>query len=627
MPTWPSFRPIRVALKFMAIPVCNPSQIADNSGKVRAMLLFSKRIRAFLRVASLLAFLAFIAATIPASAQNASNESSTLYPVHGVVLNSLTHEPISRVLVENNNAAELTDGDGRFELNLPEGMDQISVRRPGYDARGQDQNHTVRVGPNTPELTFYLTPQATITGHVTLSTGEPADGITFLAYRKAIVEGRERWEVGNSASTDSEGTFRMANLATPGLWVLCSVPAQERSATKAAGTLAPAASTPGYPSICYPGPIPASGEVAPANALTLAPGQQAEVEITLTRQPFYRVAIGIPNAAGAPGVGVDIREPSGRTLEFSTEWNSRKALAEVYLPAGQYYAEARSQGQINGYGRLDFRVGGAAVTGLSMMLLPSRPISVEIHKEFIATSGPLERSPLGVVTGQISNQNNPGLNITLIAADSAISDMAGGGLSQPPGSGDPSLFQLDNAIPGRYWVLTYPNEGYVSSITSGGSDLSRQPLVVGPGNSTAPIQVTLRNNTGQIQCTVSAPSAAEPVSDATAPGAAGAAPGEVKTIFLYAIPTTQTSSQIPQTQGQGSESITFPNLAPGTYRVVAYDRYQQINLSDPQQLAEISSRGQTVTVSPGATASIQLDLIHATSSSPDENSDIGDTVE
>jgi protein involved in temperature-dependent protein secretion len=71
----------------------------------------------------------------------------------------------------------------------------------------------------------------------------------------------------------------------------------------------------------------------------------------------------------------------------------------------------------------------------------------------------------------------------------------------------------------------------------------------------------------------------------------------------------------------GSQAITFPNLAPGTYRVIAYDRFQQINLSDPQQLAEIASKGQTVTVSPGATASVQLDLIHASSASPDSGSD------
>ena len=584
------------------------------------MRLFRQRNRF---VASLILALAFFS-TLSAAQVSIPDETAARYPVRGVVLDSLTHEPIPRALVENNYAAELTDGEGRFELNLPQAMQQISVRRPGYNFRGQGQNHAVNVGVNTPDLTFYLMPQASITGHVTLSTGEPADGITFLAYRKAIIEGRERWEVGGSASTDSEGTFRMANLATPGLWVLCSVPAQEHLAIRAVGTLAPAPSTLGYPSTCYPGPIPAFGDLAPANTLTLAPGQQAEAEIALARQPFYHVAIAVPNAVGVPGVGVDIRDPSGRTLEFSAEWNAKTGLVEVYLPSGQYYAEVRSQGQPSGYGRLDFRVGAAPLTGLSMVLLPARPISVEVHKEFIAAAnGPQN----GSITGLARGQDSPGLNITLIAADSAISDMAGGGLSQPRGSGDPSLFQLDNAIPGRYWVLTYPYEGYVSSITSGGSDLSRQPLIVGPGNSTAPIQVTLRNNTGQIQCTVNTPDTTQVASYGTATAASSSPPGEVKPIFLYAIPTSQSSSQIPQAQGQSSQSILLPNLAPGIYRVVAYDRFQQINLSDPQQLAEIASRGQTVTVSPGSTASIQLDLIHANSASPDAESDAGGVIE
>jgi len=579
------------------------------------MRLFRQRNRSVFSLSLALAFLSISAA---AQISSIPDENGQRFPVRGVVLDSLSREPIPRALVQNDLGAELTDGEGRFELNLPNGMLPIMLRRPGYNSRGQDQLHLVNVGPNTPELTFYLTPQASITGHVTLATGEPAEGITFLAYRKAIVEGRERWEVGSSASSNSEGTFRMANLAAPGLWVLCSVPAQEHPALRAAGTLTPVASTVGYPSVCYPGPIPASGELAPANALVLAPGQQAEAEITLTRQPFYRVAIAIPNATGVPGVGVDIRDPSGRTLEFSAEWNAKTGLVEVYLPSGQYYAEARSQGQPAGYGRLDFRVGAAPLTGLSMTLLPSRPIPVEVHKDFTAAAN---NNPESFYGRSVRGQDSPGLNITLIAADSAISDMAGGGLSQPPGSGDPNLFMLDNAVPGRYWVLTYPYEGYVSSITSGGSDLSRQPLIVGPGNSTAPIQITLRNNTGQIQCTVNTTGATETATAATASSATTAAPGEVKPIFLYAIPTTQTSSQIPQTQGQGTQAITFANLAPGTYRVVAYDRSQQINLSDPQQLAEIASRGQTVTVSPGSTASIQLDLIHATSSSPDDSSE------
>lgn len=536
----------------------------------------------------------------------APDENAARYPVHGVVLDSLSHQPIPRVLVENNNAAALTDGEGRFELNLPGETLQISVRRPGYNPRGQEQNHTVHVGPNTPKLTFFLTPEATITGHVTLSTGESADGITFIAFRKTLIEGRERWEAGSSAATGSEGTFRMANLAAPAQWIVCSVPTQDRVGARLAGGAAPPA-TVGFPSTCYPGPIPSSGDVAPANALALAPGQQAEIEIDLTRQPFYRVAIAIANAAGAAGIGIEIHDPSGQTLEFSTEWNAKKGLAETYLPSGQYYAIAHAEGSGANYGRIDFRVGGAPLTGLHLMLIPLHPIPVEVHREFSAASEPADR----FANGLGRSTDDAGLNITLLAADSQAGEMGGGGLGKAPGSSDPSLFELEGVVPGRYWVQTYPFEGYVSSITSGASDLSRQPLIVGAGNSATPIEVTLRNNTGQIRCSVAGTgAAAQPDHD-----------GEIGYVFLYAIPAAQTGSQIPQATGQQAQPVTIANLAPGTYRVVAYDQYQQIDLGNAQQLAEIAAKGQTVTVSPGATASVQLELIHATSASPDEETD------
>jgi hypothetical protein len=50
----------------------------------------------------------------------AQNNPAT-YPVRGVVMNSLTHEPIARALVEAQGDGTLTDGNGRFELNLAAG--------------------------------------------------------------------------------------------------------------------------------------------------------------------------------------------------------------------------------------------------------------------------------------------------------------------------------------------------------------------------------------------------------------------------------------------------------------------------------------------------------------------------
>jgi len=568
-----------------------------------------------------------------ARAQSPAAGAATTYTVQGVVLNSLTHEPIARALVESNSAAMLTDGEGHFELNLPEGMTQISVRRPGFNSRGLDASHAVNVTASTPALTFTLTPEASITGHVTLSTGEPADSITFMAYTRALADGHERWNPSSSAATDSEGTFRMSNLETPGIWVICSVAQQEHDGLRAVRSQAPAVY--GYPSECFPGPIPASSGSAPANALALAPGQQADIDIALIRQPFYRVAIAVPSLAGSEAIDIQIHESNGRTLSYSSQWNAASHLSEAYLPSGQYYAEAyHRKGQeahseaeqwfgemahafagTLSYGRADFRVGAAPLTGVSMNLLPLHPIPVEIHKEFTA---PTQSGVRNEFTNEFARQaNNPGINLTLIEADSAAADPSGSSLTPRPGSSDGSLFQIEAVVPGRYWVRTNPYEGYVASITSGSADLNREPLEIGPGSATAPIHVTLRNDGGQIQCTLIRPQSDDPAS--------GTNGGEMTVAWVYAVPTSQTASQIPQAQGilQRPDPVIIANLAPGTYRVVAYDRSQEIDLNSPQQLAEIASKGQTVTVTPGATVSIQIELIHTASASPSENSEAG----
>jgi hypothetical protein len=261
------------------------------------------------------------------------------------------------------------------------------------------------------------------------------------------------------------------------------------------------------------------------------------------------------------------------------------------------------------YGRVDFRVGAAPVSNLSMTLFPLHPIPVEIHKEFSATGQDGTQS--GSISGLARGADGPGVNLNLTDADSAAGDSGGGGLEERPGSSDGSLFQMQSVIPGRYWVRTYPNEGYIASITSGGVDLTREPLEVGPGSSTAPIRITLRNDGGQIQCKVISPQSSDPT--------AGASGGEMNVFWVYAIPTSQTVSQIPQGQGAIQKPATIANLAPGNYRVVAYDQFQEIDLGNPQQLAEIAAKGQTVTVAPGGTATVQVELIHAASASPDAN--------
>ena len=53
----------------------------------------------------------------------------------------------------------------------------------------------IQVGPDMPALSFAITPLAMITGHITLSTADPADGIQVQVYGRQSQNGHARWSL------------------------------------------------------------------------------------------------------------------------------------------------------------------------------------------------------------------------------------------------------------------------------------------------------------------------------------------------------------------------------------------------------------------------------------------------
>ena len=250
-----------------------------------------------------------------------------------------------------------------------------------------------------------------------------------------------------------------------------------------------------------------------------------------------------------------------------------------------------SAGRPSAYGRVDFKVSNGPITGVTVNPLPMQPLMVEIHKDFTAANGDNNGNGRNVFDGAVNN-DNPGVNLTLIPADDLFGNEFGGNLRRPEGSGDSGLFEMDDVTPGRYWVQADTFQAYVSSITSGNTDLSREPLTLGLGGSSAPVEITLRNDMGNIECTLNSPANAD---------AADAGSGEVKQVFAYAIPQFAYSGRIPQAFGTTSGTYEFHNLAPGLYKVVTFDGRHEIDTEDAGDLARISAQGQTVTVEGGGT--------------------------
>jgi hypothetical protein len=245
----------------------------------------------------------------------AQDAAPQAYPVRGTVIDSITHQPIARALVDSHTqGAVLTDNDGHFEFDLPAGSVNFMVRRPGYGPHtSMLRGHSVQVGPNTPDLTFTLTPEAFITGQVALSTADPADGIRVVAYRRHIVNGRQQWTMQSMATTNSEGIFRIARLEA-GDYLLYSESARGRE-----GPIQPGAKTFGYPPVYYPGTADSSSSAV----LTLTTGQHAQADFTLTRQPYYSVTFTVTDLQAAARTSFQILDTSGHPTGFPVRWNAK----------------------------------------------------------------------------------------------------------------------------------------------------------------------------------------------------------------------------------------------------------------------------------------------------------------
>lgn len=516
------------------------------------------------------------------------------YPVRGMVMNSITGQAVPGALVElNQDFAALTDGSGQFAFdNVPQRTYMVAVSKPGYRGFGHPRqgmrfvsrgsvmaqlapDRRIEVGPDMPSLTFRILPESAITGQVTLSTADPADGIRVRAYGRRIQNGRPVWDLAATATTRSDGSFRLTDLA-PGKYML-STEASLDNPDPAEHSQLPVW---GFPPAYYPD----SGDPNSAGSVNLGAGQQAVADFTLTRQQFFPVTVAVRSSDNEAAT-FEVLDPLGHPTGFSVHYDSREQLVHAVVPNGSWILEGRSYGHALGWGRANFVVASAPVSlAIDVQAIPHVPVS--ILRDFTAADAP-------------TGGNNPGVNLTLAPVDQFLLNGRGGYLARGPGSD--GGWQLNLTQPGRYWTEVTPfSAAYVSSITSGGVDLASEPLTIEPGSSVAPIEITLRDDGGKITGQLGAGTQGSPGSAATSE--------DNSQMFVYAIPLFPSASELPQAVTQSDRTFSIGNLAPGSYRVVACAAPQEIDFHSSEGLSAWTGQGQSVTVAAGSTASVAVSV-------------------
>jgi hypothetical protein len=529
----------------------------------------------------------------------------------GMVLNRVTRAPVGRALVftVDQQMAAMTDDRGRFEFRTgtasgggSEKGDSANafspgarttmtryfqVRKPGY--LDSAQTAVSDGGSSAGDATIYLKPEALIVGKIISGDAEHVLRFQVQLYKQEFRQGQEHWQQAGNFMTWSDGEFRFAGLAA-GTYKVVS--AEQMDQEFQSGR--PRGQEFGYPATFYPG----VADFASASVIRVATGETFEANFTVTRRPYYSVRIPVANA---PEEGVNLLVyPLGHPGPgFSLGYDPGEQAIVGRLPDGAYTVGAESYGPNGAAGMTNFSVQGEAAQGAGLNMVPNGTAVVNVKELFRNTDGESPQTPPQGFVSRGVGGSKPALQLELGPAEDF-------GLAQPLFSrpiGDAvDTLEIAGIVPGKYTVRASPTQGYASSVLYGGVELLRQPLVVGLGGISSPVEVTVRDDGAQVQ--------GEVEDEETSPPGANGTAATKPPRFLHFVPMPGSTGQYRETSSNSQGAFFESQLPPGEYLVLAFSGGDpNLHVSFAQAIAKYSAVGQVISVAPEQKLQLRLQAI------------------
>ena len=540
----------------------------------------------------------------------------TPVPVHGVVRNAATGEPLPRTLVQlgaENGPGALTDGDGRFEMSVPgTGQHMFQLTKPGFHDLPLSPSgsgalietsmsivHNVLVTEDMPALTFTMSPTNSIHGHIDLSTGELAQGIGVQLLRRIVQGGHAAWRMAANTRTNSDGAYRFAGL-DDGDYAIATEPAKDNElanspiAKESEGKV----EWNGYAVTYYPD----AREFSAAARLHLRGGESTQANLTLKLEPFHLVSAeillpqAIKNNATGNALNCDLLDSEGHNSPYGGVIGATPNAFQATVPDGTYRIHAsgykasgppgarQSKLESPSSGQVDVSVAGHAVTGIRLPLAAesSNPLQVMITH---ASAQPRQNTGFGQAHVFVSvSQAGPGLT------DGMSSQYAQGPI--------PGTLDTTNLLPGSYWVHTAIGVPGTceSSFTAGGANLGHEPLIIGPGGTSAPLALTFRDDCATLKLSLS-------------PSFTPTTGGEEQAYSIYLVPDFDSTVDVQMLSLRPTDggSITLDNLTPGSYHVYTFPAPVELEYHNPDALAALGNRGKAITLEPSSSNTITVE--------------------
>jgi hypothetical protein len=545
-----------------------------------------------------------------------SSRDEATYTLKGTVVNSVTGEPISRALVqfgadetpanespfihlstdtdtEATNYAYrersmLTDREGRFKFEgLPQMRTSLIARKPGFYDPAQlsgdwqpRASGALEVGPDTPPVTLKLVPEAIMVGHVVDANGEPLEGVAIRISsvmrangRKQLQPVQEEAAQPQSMETNDEGAFRIANL-TPGTYYVAAHPSHDQQ-TSIATKMA-------YPVTYYPG-VPSFSEATP---ILISSGQKVGLDFTLRAAPIVSVAGIVTGYARGQEADLQFLNQSGDEVSLEKQFDAQTGSFQARVIAGGpciIKADARDRLDRPLHAELTLNL-SANIKNVRVNLAPAPSIPIVVRLE-TTKSQPDGASPQSKLAGSIP------ASVSLHPLEFGHPDIAA---SVEGGPSNPTLV-LRNIDAGKYKVEVIPNNvgagdtaWYVKSVLYSGIDLLQQELTVVPGES-ATMEIVLRDDSAVLTGTVQS----------------GENEGQVAVLV---VPDHAPQNPKMTVSDYGGE-FQIDGLAPGDYKVFAFDRLDGLEYANPDVLNEYVSKAAQVSLQANEKTTIRVGLI------------------
>jgi hypothetical protein len=157
------------------------------------------------------------------------------------------------------------------------------------------------------------------------------------------------------------------------------------------------------------------------------------------------------------------------------------------------------------------------------------------------------------------------------------------------GPENPSL-AIRNIEEGKYRIETMSqnNSWYIKSISYGSTDLLREDLTVAPGGLSS-LEVVLSDDGATLSGSVQSD---DIEGSATVLVVPERTPQAVKTVYV-----------------SGNGGFSVDDLAPGDYKVLAFDHLDGLEYTNPEVLREYSSKAAEISLQSNEKATIKVDLV------------------